>query len=264
MDTFIILPDQLYFDEKVLEFYKLFSGIVMVEEPKHFMTKYAARYKAGMKMLYRRLINHKLSVKYVKYDKIGTGFLTYLAGVQSQIHMFFPVDFLMWGDEIFKARFYGLPIKFYDSPGYLITRKELTAIAKSKTWKEKTSVARRAFIHRKLGHHYAFVKEQKIESPAGNDAEWSAAISYARGIHKDVDIVRVPLSHEEGEYALAIHDVLGIRWSLHIGLLTPETILARTNIASIRQIVYDREYDRIVAEAAAKININHRRYEFTG
>ena len=261
MNVFVILPDQLYLNSVVLDNLALFSTVYLVEEPLYFDTKFAARYRCSMKIYYNNLLQLNIPVKYISYKK--GGFIKYLSSVKAQVHMYFPNNLLLWGQQLFDARFYGLPIKFFDTPGYILSRQFILNLAKQNTFINKSTLDKKKFIHRHVGHIVPFVNNKRRETMQSDySKQWISAETYAKEIFKEVSLDIVPFDHLEAEYSLYINDAKGIKWALHIGLLTPDIVLQRSDKKNIRNYIYDREFDRLMTEIKSNPTIKHRRYEY--
>lgn len=261
MNVFVILPDQLYLNSGVVGNLRLFSTIYLVEEPLYFETKFSARYRCCMKIYYNNLIQLGINVKYIPYKK--GGFIKYLSSVKAQVHMYFPTNLLLWGQQLFDARFYGLPIKFFDTPGYILSRQFILNLAKKNVFINKSINDKKKYIHRYIGQLIPFESEmKKVDLRTDHSKEWISAETYAKDKFKELSLDIVPFDHMEAEYALYINDIKGIKWSLHVGLLTPDIILRKKKEKNMRNYICDREFDRLMTEIKINPTIKHRRYEY--
>lgn len=171
MNTFVVLPDQLFNDISVLEFLGDFDKIIIAEDPAYFKSASEGKIaliRAAMKSYYSYLeeqlpivcnredigakkaksaVNNSVkntvknavknsvnnSVKnlvkkeppkiiYIEATKIlpRGDIFEYLTGTRTQIHMFRIAACYTWGSKPWDSTYYGLPIKFHESPGFLV------------------------------------------------------------------------------------------------------------------------------------------------
>ena len=146
MNTFVILPDQLFSDVSVLEFLKDFDKIIIAEDPAYFksasegkitliracMKSYYAYLEEQLPILTKRegsgrSNSHQESkvapkLAYIDVAKIlpRGDIFEYLTGSRTQVHMFRIAACYTWGNKPWDSTYYGLTIKFHESPGFLV------------------------------------------------------------------------------------------------------------------------------------------------
>jgi hypothetical protein len=263
MNAFVVLPTQLYITLDVIELFNSFDTIFIVEDTTYFNTENCARYRACMIMYYdslKKILN--IPIKYVGYSKIKPNFLHYFKQKNNmQLHMFYPEDILKWGPDLFSYRFLGLPIKFYDSPGFLLKRSHKLPSSVTQNY----SVFYK-YMRQYIKHKYSLkrLKDKHLKYSPDTSDIWKESLLYAKKIVSDVNITPIPITHAAAEICTNINN---IQFSLHLGLITPALLLERyhgSHKKNIYNIVFAREFERIINESKYKqlIKIKHRRYEY--
>ncbi len=145
MDLFVVLPDQLFYTTYALKALTLSNEIWILEEPDYFKDVCRSKltlHRASMKYYYdllKRHFNERIIIKYINRKKIHGGLLGYLIAEShgKQINMFLPS--IHEYKNITKIKINGLPINFYDSPGFLLNYDYITENYKPKTGYQQTS-----------------------------------------------------------------------------------------------------------------------------
>jgi len=129
VDVFVILPDQLFYTKEALSIILNDSvgHVYMFEDPLYF-TKW--RYHASKLALHRasmqrycKMLRKIAHVHYISLNDITTDWIDYLTQKVSptSVEMFYPNSMDEWGSKLFKCTFTGLPIKFHESPSFVLS-----------------------------------------------------------------------------------------------------------------------------------------------
>lgn len=232
MNSFVILPNQLFTTKSAIDQMLLCDTIYLMEEP-FFFSLDKPRYmlvfmRASMRNYYellRRIVSGMGSrapaITYVTVDNIlssGNNFLDYLVGHKRQVNMFYPHA---WeGGKLSKIKFNGLPIKFYESEAFLLDKK---SASKAKLSPNRPIMSFYIAMRKKymaplnvpVGGKWLHAQAKKTVNPQIKYSALSdSARTYVRGVisqmapMKNVDTstkpaivdkrdIRLPVSHDE-------------------------------------------------------------------
>jgi deoxyribodipyrimidine photolyase-like uncharacterized protein len=147
---FVILPDQLFHTIDAIDNLLLCDQIYLMEDPVFFNPTFSrsklVMHRASMKE-YQAWIQASLDaskakskklpiVHYINYERIhekGATIFDYLIGVGMQVWMYRPSNTWAYGETMWKYTYAGLPIKFYESKGFLLTYRSIRDNCKPNT-----------------------------------------------------------------------------------------------------------------------------------
>src|SRR3989344_5354120 len=133
LNSFIILPDQLYFTNYSLECLSFSEIIYLVEDPLYFdgfckskivLHRASMKYYKNILSTYFKSINSEpKDIKYISRkkftDKHATNFSDFFSDIKTHILMFYISNTNIY-DNIRYKTFNGLRIKFFETPGFLL------------------------------------------------------------------------------------------------------------------------------------------------
>lgn len=144
---FVILPDQLFAEdlENVLSCAKVF----IMEDPHFFNSKFHVQklllHRASMRFyfdLLKSLAKGKSEIIYVDikaFEKVkAASFIEYLQVMKpaARVNMWCPSSEHEYEPALSAAKFFGLPINQYDTPGFLLSRSDAAKFAKGKKYNQ--------------------------------------------------------------------------------------------------------------------------------
>jgi deoxyribodipyrimidine photolyase-like uncharacterized protein len=274
MNIFVILPDQLFAAKECIDTILLCDRVYIVEDPLYFNShahrSKLAMYRGAMRQYYRWLceINKSDSkITYIEHKKILTfapsnpnvSFLEYFLPIKCQLNMFRPSSMYMWGNRIYDYRYFGLPIKFHESPAFLLEYRFV---------KDNYKKGKHLFANfcKTMWEKFSFPNGAGKESVGAAtptfsyiaDKEFSMAKSYVKKEFPGAPgkFFRWPINHNEAESlfvnflkARGQHSFLAP--SINCGLLTPGFIVKQIKKNKLRPIIFlrgliAREYVRML------------------
>jgi len=133
MKTLIILPTQLFEDNKLLE---IVDNIFIIEEPLYFTSLPFHKQKLVLhraSMQYYKDSIKKYKPVYIEYNKVNKTFYNKIKKESTEVLIYDPVDepLIKLYNSIFKDK-----IKYYDTPSFMETRKELDDYRENNTNKK--------------------------------------------------------------------------------------------------------------------------------
>ena len=150
--SFIILPDQLYFTKYSIECLSFADIIYIIEDPLYFdgfcknkviLSRACMKYyKDVLKNYFENKTYKPKIIKYISRKKFtdtnSSSFSEYFSNIKSQVLMFYINDSNMYNNIRYK-KFNGLHIKFFETPGFLLSFKYIKNTYKPNTHYEFAS-----------------------------------------------------------------------------------------------------------------------------
>jgi len=229
VDVFVILPDQLFYTNEALGIIlnDNISHVYMFEDPLYF-TKWKshasklALHRASMQRYYK-MLSKITNVHYIQLTNISTNWIDYLEKKVSptSVEMFYPSSIDEWGTKIYKVSFTGLPIKFHETPAFLLEYKYIHELYKSRnkmTFNIFYKQVRKDFFiqlnprdvkgkYQPLGGQWIYGENAHKPIPTGtevpilptlpNNEEFKHTCEYVKNIPTNGDVQRYPIDGKE-------------------------------------------------------------------
>lgn len=264
-NIFAILPDQLFTTKEAIDNISRCEEVYLLEDPYWFNNRMC---KTKLVLLRAAMRNYHIALQellsardedgepvrtskitYVNFRKIelkGGSAFDFLVGVESQVNMFRLSDVYAFGDKPWTHTYIGLPIRFHESPAWLLTYKSIRDGASSGHKYNQRNIEKKILAGMKLPSELtngivggADEKKSRIFSINFDDSNpiFKNAVDYVGKNFTAVGTAgRYSISSEEAdkltdafiEHILPKYmtgDIIYLATPLSLGLLTPRELL---------------------------------------